>query len=95
MSFGMALAFYKPYNKPFMFIVEAFLSYISSPRLYIWKKVPKKQGEKEEKGIQTSGVYIPPLTESNLKDLAWSLDIKEHDVRKTQSRKPAPLLKDL
>jgi hypothetical protein len=95
-TFGLALAFYKPYNKPFMFMVEAFLTYASSPRLYIWKKIPKinKGGAAKDKK-EDQGVYIPPLTESNLKELAWSLDIKEHDVKKTQIVRGVPLLKDL
>jgi hypothetical protein len=96
MSFCAALAFYKPYNKPFMFVVEAFLTYISSPRLYIWKKIPKKlHGTSMEKTGPEQGVYIPPITESNLKDLAWSLDIREHEVKKTGTKKGVPLLTDL
>jgi len=97
LAFSLALAFYKPYNKPFMFMVEAFLTYISSPRLYIWKKIPREiTGDKKEK-LSQEGVYVPPLSESNLKDLAWSLDIKNSDAGKTptKGKKMAPLLKDL
>jgi hypothetical protein len=99
-SFALALAFYKPYNKPFMFMVEAFLVYVSSPRLYIWKKEARKpESSSKGKKVEAVGVYVPPLSESNLKDLAWSLDIKEHDTSKTRvpgnEKGRAPLLKDL
>ncbi|MCK9351316.1 MAG: PrgI family protein [Candidatus Paceibacterota bacterium] len=102
-SFGVALAFYRPYNKPFMFMVEAFLTYFSSPRLYIWKKEPRKpeSSSSSMKGQDSgvNGAYVPPLSESNLKDLAWSLDIKDKDQYGKRSqiseKGHAPLLKDL
>jgi hypothetical protein len=100
LSFSLALAFYRPYNKPFMFMVEAFITYASSPRLYIWKKEAKQpKSSSKGKKVEAVGVYVPPLSESNLKDLAWSLDIKEHDTSKThvmgREKGKAPLLKDL
>lgn len=77
---GLALAFLKVNAKPFIFFIEAFLRYVFSPRLYIWKKIPKlpKKNETENKGSHNIGVYVPPLSEHKLKDMAWSLDIKEH-----------------
>ena len=97
-----ALAFVKINNKPFVFIVGAFLQYILSPRLYIWKKIPKKIESKEstDRNKGPVGVYIPPLSESNLKDLAWSLDIKENAAKNNaamsqQQTHKTPLLKDL
>ncbi len=95
-SFSLALAFYKPNNKPFILMVEAFFSYILSPRLYIWKKIPKTREEKSKEKEQPAA-YIPSLSESTLKDLSWSLDIKERDGGGTAPKvsKGIPLLKDL
>lgn len=78
--FGLALAFVKVNTKPFLYFVEAFLRYVFSPRLYIWKKVPNlpKKSEESSKGSHDAGIYVPPLSEHKLKDMAWSLDIKEH-----------------
>jgi len=74
--FVAALAFYKVNNKPFIAIVESFFLYITHPRLYIWKK--------EERKVQATGVvskgtssFMPRLSQSKLKDLTWSLDVKE------------------
>lgn len=79
--FGLALAFVKVNTKPFIYFIEAILRYLMSPRLYIWKKVPnlpKKAEEGKEGRSRGEGVYVPPLSEHRLKDMAWSLDIKEH-----------------
>ncbi len=78
--FSLALAFVKVNTKPFIFFVESFLRYLFSPRLYIWKKIPKPPTKSAEEAEKTHniGVYVPPLSEHKLKDMAWSLDIKEH-----------------
>jgi hypothetical protein len=78
--FSAALAFYKVNDKPFINLVEAFVKYSLTSKLYIWRK--------EEKPIQKAAsaqgygepkqVYVPKLSESKLKELTWSLDIKEN-----------------
>ena len=79
-------------------MVEAFLSYISSPRLYIWRKEPRKpEHDASKQKSEAPGIYIPPLSESNLKELAWSLDIKDRETNRTRPTEKGhvPLLKDL
>ncbi len=79
--FSMALAFYKVNNQPFIKVVENAFYYITSSKLYLWKKQEVKQkpavpeGKTGEK--RAAPVYIPKLTKTKLGDLAWSLDIKE------------------
>ena len=76
---SIALAFFKLNNKPFVYFVQAFLKYITSARLYIWRKVPKKiEHKKEEENKRTDLTVVPRLSESKLKELAWTLDIKSH-----------------
>lgn len=77
MALGLALAFYKINSRPFIHVVEAAFKYIRRPRLFIWKKTPKKvvPGKKEED--VTEELFVPKLSDSKLKDLAWSLDIQE------------------
>lgn len=78
--FAAALAFYKVNDKPFINLVEAFVKYALTNKLYIWKKAPptlQSSGvPKEKKKIEQ--VYVPKLSESKLKELTWSLDIKEN-----------------
>lgn len=77
--FGVALAFYKVNERPFIQVVEDFLHYSTSSKLYVWKKEEKKPVAKVvEAGKPTPQVYVPKLSESKLKDLSWSLDIKEN-----------------
>ncbi len=78
--FAAALAFYKINDKPFVNMVEAFVKYTLTNKLYIWKKESptlKSSGEPREKKTITQ-VYVPKLSESKLKELTWSLDIKEN-----------------
>jgi hypothetical protein len=74
------LAFYKINKRPFVFVLESALRYILSNRLYVWKSKDIKQMQKQKKEgekAQESEIHIPKLSGSKLKDIAWSLDIKE------------------
>ena len=79
-ALGLALAFYKINNRPFIYALEAAFKYILQPRLFIWKKIPKKPtagAAKKEAEEPTPDLFVPKLSDSKLKDLAWSLDIQE------------------
>jgi len=82
-ALGLALAFLKINDRPFILTLEAGFEYLLKTKLYIWeKKKPKtinfedisiEAGEREEDPLK----YVPSATGSKIKDLAWSLDIKE------------------
>lgn len=73
-----ALAFLKINGRPVPKIVTSMIRYASSPRFYIWKKVPKKPvAAKSPEQATENAVYTPELTRNRLKELAWSLDIKQ------------------
>ena len=77
--FAAALAFYKVNSKPFVNVVEAFVKYTLTNKLYIWKKEEKAVVAKEAmEGKPLEQVYVPKLSSSKLKELTWSLDIKEN-----------------
>lgn len=83
-ALGVTLTFYKVNGKPFIFILQAFISFSTQAKLYIWKKeLPKqKQDKVPEKQPEDQVASIPKLTESQLSDLSWSLDVldmKEDD----------------
>ena len=74
-----ALAFYKYNSKPFISFLEAFMNYSFKSKLYVWKKT-ENQPEKaaSAKGFgEPRQIYVPKLSESKLRDLTWSLDIKD------------------
>jgi len=74
MGFSLALAFYKPNNKPFIEVIESAFMYIISNKLYIWHKKPTEKKKVEPEEIKT-GLTVPKLSDSRLKDLAWGLDV--------------------
>jgi len=76
---GAALAFVKINNRPFVNILESALSFILKDNLYIWKKKEKgpAQTTKQLNQKARGELIVPTLSKSKLKDLAWSLDIKE------------------
>ncbi len=80
-----ALTFYRPNNKPFIFMLEAGFNYTLKNKLYIWQRTPKKvandklqtKNENKDMVLSQNGVR---LGGNKLRDLAWSLDIL--DLRK-------------
>lgn len=79
LAFSLALAFYKMNGKSFIDIVESAFYFYIGEKLYIWKKADKKPEAKLSDEVQKakSLVSVPKMSESKLKDLTWSLDIKE------------------
>jgi hypothetical protein len=82
-ALSLALAFYKINEKPFISVVESFVSYSFGNKLYIWKKeakapTPTTQDPNASMNRQPQ-VYVPKFSESKLKDLSFALDIKENE----------------
>jgi hypothetical protein len=75
-----ALAFLKINNRPFYLVVYSLFFYLLSSRLYLWKKTERIQHSSKatpESQQQTQPAPAPSLSQSRLKELAWSLDTKE------------------
>jgi hypothetical protein len=96
-GFAAALAFYKPNNRPFVNTIESAFNYYITQKLYIWRKIDKKIEPKSAVDMLEavkSSISVPKLSESHLKDLAWSLDINEtiysRESGKLQGRNDAP-----
>ncbi len=79
-ALALSLAFYKVNDKPFINVVEAFLNYHLGSKLYIWKKESKapEASVATKLGSSIQQVQVPKLSESKLRELTWSLDIKEN-----------------
>jgi PrgI family protein len=93
-----ALAFYRPNNRPFINTVESAFNFFLTSKLYIWKKKEKKAKPKSAEDVikaASASVLVPKISESRLKDLAWSLDINEtiysRETGKLVGRKEAPV----
>jgi len=88
LGLAAALAFYKVNNKPFIEILEAAVKYTFAGKLYIWKKQENMPVAREQKQDNTNlaNLYVPKLSDSKLKDLTWSLDIKQAENPVTNGR---------
>ena len=74
-GFSLALAFYRPNDKPFITMLEAGMKYLIQDKLYIWKKSMPRIDAKRGNGGEVMPPHLAKLTGSKLKDLAWSLDV--------------------
>lgn len=72
---SLSLTFFKLNNQPFILILESFFKYITNKKLYIWKKEEAQVKKKSAEETNTE-MYVPKLSQSKLKDLSWSLDVK-------------------
>ncbi len=81
MAASSALAFYRINNRPFINVVESAFKYYFTDKLYIWKKEEKPRPTDTAAALRDAknyaSVMVPKIADSKLKDLAWSLDIKE------------------
>lgn len=87
-GFAVALAFYRPNNKPLLNMVEAGFKFYTQNKLYIWKRRMKKTTEKKEPEQQSSQQPVEyshkNITGSKIKDLAWSLDVLDLNKNKKE-----------
>jgi len=76
-ALALALAFYKVNNKPFIFLLESAIRYFTGSRLYVWNKQPKTPTTQTKQKEDLPATFVPKLSDSKLRDLSWSLDVKQ------------------
>jgi hypothetical protein len=88
-GFSLALTFYKPNNKPFIFMLESGFKYITQNKLYIWKQHANKITNDQLRITNENTNQIrmmhsdnSPLSGNKLRDLAWSLDVLDLSKQK-------------
>ncbi|MSU44742.1 PrgI family protein [Candidatus Nomurabacteria bacterium] len=78
-GFAIALARYRPNNKPFLNMIEAGFNYFIQSKLYIWKRRTNKTNTEQLNKIKNEKEVINRdtvrLGGNKLRDLAWSLDV--------------------
>lgn len=78
---ALMLAFGRYNGRPFIELMQSGFYFLMNKRIYIWQKqyrTPKPDQNKVDTSNATGvTAYVPKLSDSKLKDLAWSLDIKE------------------
>jgi hypothetical protein len=87
-ALAIALARYRPNNKPFINMIESGFNYMMQSKLYIWKrrkKIKNKTDSKEEKevmNVENMNRDMIRLSGNKLRDLAWSLDVLDSNKDK-------------
>lgn len=76
--FSAVLSFYKVNERPFIHMLESAFNYTVGNKLYLWKKQDKPIEKRGSSETPEALMTAPKLSENRLKELAWSLDIKEH-----------------
>ena len=71
---ALLLTFYKINGQNFIYYLQASIVYVTKSKLYIWKQTLRKAEPKKE-DTSEARTMIPTLSESKIRDLAWSLDI--------------------
>lgn len=77
-ALSFSLAFVTWNGRKFIDVLAAASSYFFKSKLYIWKKIDKPLEETKEETSIANSFVAPSLSQSKLKDLAWSLDVKEN-----------------
>ncbi len=79
-----ALAFYKVNNKPFVDFLESAFKYGLAGKLYIWKKEARPVEQQKTALPIDESVAVPRISDSKLRDLAWSLDVHDSLYSETE-----------
>ena len=79
-AFSLALAFYTVNRKPFINVLESAFMYMLSNKLYLWQKRARSTAPQAATEAAES-LLAPKLSDSKLKDLAWSLDIAHKEKK--------------
>lgn len=74
---AVALAFYRPNNRPFVRMLESMFKYFTSSKMYTWKKRPKQAKTGGAGAPLPPGFELPKLSNSKLKDISWNVDVKD------------------
>ncbi len=77
---GLGLAFYRVNDRPLIDVLEHAITFYLNSRDYRWNKVEQNPSDiAKQKALQQidHNQFIPAATSNKIKDLAWSLDIKE------------------
>lgn len=90
-ALSAGLAFYQVNGRPLIDVLEHAFGYMLGHKLYLWKahKDAPDTGQPVAKTALAAPPSVPKLSESRLKDLAWSLNIKDRakmDVADTGAR---------
>jgi hypothetical protein len=90
MAFSIALAFYKPNNKPFIEMVESAAIFFVGSKLYTWKKTNKpvhtKTVDLDNIEMPHSLIHtsMPAITEGKISNTSRELELEDNEQQTKQ-----------
>jgi hypothetical protein len=89
MAAAAALAFYEVNGRPMIVAVEHAFGYFFGGKLYLWKQRQAEAPKAAAKQAAPAQIQmpVPKLSESKLKDLAWSLNIRDREQAEESNNK--------
>lgn len=84
MAFAAALAFYQINGRPFIVALEHAFGYFLGGKLYLWKQREAAPIKEAATPAAPATLVVPKLSQSKLKDIAWSLNIKDQSQGKSE-----------
>ncbi len=80
-ALALALSFYTMNGRPFLTILEFGFRYMVGTKLYLWnaERAANKKGAVHKEAAAIAPL-VPKLSGSKLRDLAWSLNIKDQQA---------------
>ena len=79
MALSAGLAFFSVNGRPLIHAMEHAFGYFFGSKLYLWKQRTSMDstGSPQATATKPINLPVPKLSESKLKDLSWSLNIKD------------------
>lgn len=78
LTLSAGLAFYTINGRPLIFVLEHAFGYLVGTKLYLWMQHGARP-EAPSTTAKPTNLALPKLSESKLKDLSWSLNIKDRN----------------
>lgn len=76
LALSAGLAFYSVNGRPLIYAMEHAFGYLFGTKLYLWMQRDQKP-QQQSAAAKPANLPLPKLSESKLKDLSWSLNIKD------------------
>ncbi len=89
LAFSAGLAFATVNGRPLIYAVEHAVSYYIGSKLYLWQQREAKASKSTPAAVEPVKLLVPKLSESKLKDLSWSLNIKDRNQMGVTSDEPS------
>lgn len=91
MALAAGLAFFQINGRPLIYAMEHGFSYLFGSKLYLWQQREAKPQAAQTPAAAAAAatVPVPKLSQSKLRDLSWSLNIKDRNQLGVTSQSPS------